>query len=222
MSQFVIPPKANNMGGTYSFNYGKIRYHVEVNNNIVEFQVFDMDERFRGTDSEVKEFKASNGILVCSNSYTYLDLKYISLRGRDKTRDKDCAYIKFASNQDAVNYINEVQDALSDWAYNWEGWNKPPQFGIKGVVDEGEELLDNSFNGWNEAARNSLHGDNVSNLMDTDGIEDLREVVKKKDDKIKELEEQIEILQRYLKEYNEQNEQLKDYIKNKPNKLDIY
>lgn len=213
----VLPPKwtpNSNMGGTYCFN-NKIKFKLEVKNDAVELTILEMDERFRTTGHTDNLFKASNGLFIASSSQPYISIDYIYLRGLNRAWDGLTVGLMFASNQIANCFAKKAEEAIKDWAYNWEGWNNRS---VKATNEQ--EALD-AFNGWAEAARHSFDDSNIS-LSETDGIEDLKQIIKEKDKKIQDLEYDVAVLKKYLDAYREEIEALKGYIEDKPNKLDIY
>jgi len=110
----------------------KLRYRLfELDGNLV-FQVLGMDERFRGGEDDYKVYSASNGWLVESSGYPKISLhsKVIFLRGHDKTLDLDVMVIPRSKiraeypNESLNKIIEDINQALKEWAENWEGFKE--------------------------------------------------------------------------------------------------
>jgi len=110
----------------------KLRYRLfELDGNLV-FQVLEMDEGFRTGEGNYKVYSASNGWLVESFVYPKISLhsKVIYLRGHDKILDLDVMVIPRSKikaehpNKSLNKIIGDVDQALKEWAENWEGFEE--------------------------------------------------------------------------------------------------
>jgi hypothetical protein len=104
-----------------------IHYVARVeNHNEVYFEILSMDEKFRASLFMATEFRACNGMRVCSVSHPKLyETGVIFLRGGD-CKAYDFAKLKFEDEfhgrKDARRYLRELHLALKDWDRNWPGW----------------------------------------------------------------------------------------------------
>jgi hypothetical protein len=105
----------------------KIKFRLEVWENILLFQILEMDERFRcdSTEKDPKQFKARNGVVIASSVVPGLYIgKEVYLHGAHKASNKSAVSINMVSREKAEEYKEEILEALADWAENWEGWSE--------------------------------------------------------------------------------------------------
>jgi hypothetical protein len=99
-------------------------------------QILEMDERFRSHRTEPSTvYRSSNGISIFSGRRPDFRNRDIYLRGDDRLRDNDVAWIVFASDEERDIYHGKMILALKEWAEKWEGWETE-------TVNKGESHVD--------------------------------------------------------------------------------
>lgn len=105
----------------------RIKYDLHRYGKTVVLYVHKMDERFRSTGDK-KVFVAENGIAVVSHLNVGLYEKEIVLVGKfieDNDRFFDALF--FNTEAEAIEYMQRANEAIEDWANNWEGWGEEPE-----------------------------------------------------------------------------------------------
>jgi hypothetical protein len=103
----------------------KIKYRLEKWENALVFQVLEMDERFRSGNKGANSHRRPSRYNVTSYcAPSIIGSEVVHLRGSDKSMDLYISTHTFSSNKERDEYFDEIQDALADWAANWEGWRE--------------------------------------------------------------------------------------------------
>ena len=106
----------------------KIKFKLEKYPYCLNFQILEMDERFRSKEEEEKynHFTSLNGIKIFSKNYPFLHgcgtSSEITLRGLDPKSDFFTSCSLFSSDKERDECYNLVLEALKDWSENWVGW----------------------------------------------------------------------------------------------------
>lgn len=110
----------------------KIEYRLERWGKSVLFQVEWMDKRFlwteRGAPSS-RSYRATNGVQVASGAEPELrvedgKIKSIWLQGYIKNARCEIQHVFFHTLTAAAQAKEQIEEALRDWAKNWEGWKE--------------------------------------------------------------------------------------------------
>mgnify|MGYP003084292815 CR=1 FL=1 len=98
----------------------KLTVKLNVFEKRLVMQVIDQAEELRGSSTNPKEFKASNGIVIVSGTRPgiFPDLKQISLRGENKLNDLDVVYGLFESTDEAKLFMQDINVAMSEYLDN--------------------------------------------------------------------------------------------------------
>lgn len=103
----------------------KTKCKLKIKGNTLEFQILEMDERFRSElATGFNSFKSENEWRIISliNPVLNPGKKEIHLRGIDRRKDYNEVLWILNSEQEAKQAKAEIIEALKDWAKNWEGW----------------------------------------------------------------------------------------------------
>ena len=112
----------------------KLKYRLEKWEKSLVFQVLWMDERFRSTN-ELGEnrFRSTQGFSVISGEYRVtIGSNWVSLPGVNALNDLEVGVMSFDSNEERDEHYNKIQEALKDWATNWEGWKEEKEVSFDG------------------------------------------------------------------------------------------
>lgn len=107
----------------------KLKYKLAIvpegSQYIVYFKVLQMDERFRlgNIEDERPHHDAANGFSVRSQNFPQLLPEVVYLWGIMKDEDQETVKYAFDSEDDAVEYVEQVHAALLDWSKNWVGFD---------------------------------------------------------------------------------------------------
>lgn len=94
----------------------KIKFRIEVKEKEVLFRILEQDERYRATEKNPPFwFYASNGYFVSSVQFPALTRRGVYLRGELKKFDNDTVKQRFMSEKDAMQYANNIAQALNEW-----------------------------------------------------------------------------------------------------------
>lgn len=100
----------------------RLKYRLEpIGETGLEFQVLEMDEKFRVNYEENKEFIASNGVRVISDDCAEIwKTEFtIFLRGKKKYYDKRVHKSIFKTLLHRRDAINKIHFALKEWSVKW-------------------------------------------------------------------------------------------------------
>jgi len=91
----------------------------------IAFEVLEMDERFRYTNTNAfKSYKClKTGIIINSHYQSEFDNgDTVYLRGSERKRDNIVSFKSFLDNEGRDKYIKDLVESLKDWSENWSGW----------------------------------------------------------------------------------------------------
>jgi len=103
----------------------KLKYTLSKLEKALVFQVLEMDERFRSrADVGGILCRAKNEMWVRSMDTPEIRGVEIFLRGESKEGDDSIEILEFDTNKQRDKIFNRIQEALADWAENWEGFQE--------------------------------------------------------------------------------------------------
>lgn len=118
----------------------RIKYSLERRGTGVVFCIYAMNEKFRATDRLVS-YATKNGMTVTSVQSPDMDGgNIIWLRGKERDRDFAPGFRTFKTIKQAKGYITKVNEAIADWAENWEGFKEVKCKHCEELKKENEEL----------------------------------------------------------------------------------
>ena len=103
----------------------RLKYRLEpVGETGLEFQVLEMDEKFRCKNSKDHwiQFNCSSGIFVTSEQCPEIWLMFngtIMLRGYDKSKDMIVSKTGFCNSKARDSAIKKIHAALKEWSVKW-------------------------------------------------------------------------------------------------------
>lgn len=106
-----------------------ITYRLEIIDDRLEFQILEMDERFRcSNNGDEIHFESQNGVYVKSYLVPEIEdferYRTIWLRGFFETSDKCTRVLKGKSPGQLKTWEKTIHEALKDWDQNWGGWSE--------------------------------------------------------------------------------------------------
>ena len=113
----------------------KLHYRLIKTRQRLTFDILDQDMRFCGiTDDDYLTFTASNGIQVISRSRMDIQTDRLWLIGC-KPNERSGTMV-FSSDEKRDREFDRFQEALLEWANNWEGFSSDPPSTIKKLPDD--------------------------------------------------------------------------------------
>ena len=116
----------------YCLNH--LDYQIGQNGNVVSFKILEQSDEVR----KYKELKFFNGMMIVGDNYPALEDHKISLRGKMTFNDELIAKHELESEDDAMEYLNKVVDALEEWSnqFDHDGLEEKTEEEVPAVIPE--------------------------------------------------------------------------------------
>lgn len=153
----------------------KLKLKFSVFEKRLAMQVIEQSVDITGSLTKALDFKASNGIVITSNSKPgiYPELNQISIRGGNKNSDLDVVYGRFRTTEEAIDFMNRVKSAVAEL---FDTINEKEINRLSNLVGEVIELPKCKI------LLNTIQGSYVFQLISSDFDESPSELVKNGDD----------------------------------------